>query len=481
MKLVVQKIENIGGEITVPASKSQTIRGLILATLAKGRSVLRNALDCDDTVAARSVCAGLGAKIIQEGENLIIESGGAPFADIQKRLNAGNSGISSRFFMPALGLRKNVEEKIILDCGEQMKTRPMQSLMDALNDLGMKVKSTEKPGRLPAALFGRLRGGSARVDGLTSQYLSALLLSLPLASGDSEILVEDLRERPYVEMTEDWLREQNIRYKHLRLNSAEVFKIIGGQSYHPFDKIIPGDFSSASALIAAAVLLPGKTVLNGLDMNDKQGDKRLVEILQNMGADITVDGLKMIINGGRELQGARIDGADIPDLVPVLAVIGARAKGQTEIFNVPQARIKETDRLRSMSRGLGAMGAYVEEKADGLIVHESKLKGAAVKGYSDHRTIMALAVAGMIAEGETVIDTAEAVSKTFPGFGGLMNELGAGMEFHGCHSGAERNGAERNEVKPRNPPTRVVKALLYIHSLRDSSPARARNDSVIII
>ncbi len=430
MKLIIHKIHKIAGKVAPPSSKSQTIRALFLATLANGESLLKNPLFCDDTESAIRVCQGLGAVITKiENDNLKIIGSSLPLNVSDKVVNSGSSGITTNFSLPLFGLRKNTPEPVILDCSEQMKQRPTASLVLALRNLGMQIEFLEKNNRCPLSITGKLLGGEARVSGMTSQFMSALLLSLPLAKQDSSILVEDLHERPYLEMTKTLLKEQKIIFKHLSGNGFDVFKIKGGQRYLPFQKTIPVDFSSASYLIVAGVLLPGQVEFNNIDMNDCQGDKKMVDLLLQMGADITIDGKKMLINGGKNLHGIKIDANEIPDLVPTLAVVATQVEGCTEIYNVVHARDKETDRIRSMSAGLGAMGAYVEEKGDGLIIRKSGLRGAEVNGYDDHRTVMALAVAGLLAEGETIISTAEAISKTFPNFVQLMNILGADIKI----------------------------------------------------
>ncbi len=427
-RLLVQKTARLSGLATPPSSKSHSIRALILALLAKGESLLTNPLDCSDMTDAMRICTQLGANLNVEGDRVCVNSPGLPFQETIQIINSGNSGISTHFIMPLLGLRKEVEKPIILDCGEQMRARPIAPLVNALRALGLRINYLDKKGQLPISVCGALSGGVTEVDGITSQYLSALLVSLPCAPLDSEITVRDLHERPYVEMTLDWLKRLGIRYQHMAIDNRDMYHIPGRQSYCAFKATIAGDFSSASYLIAAAVLGNGRVELRGLDMQDPQGDKRLVYLLQEMGAAIEVNTQGLIIEGGRPLKGLKIDADDIPDLLPALAVIGTYASGKTEITNVRQARIKETDRIHSMSEGLSRMGAKVAVYEDGLTVYPSALQAATVKGYNDHRTVMALAVAGLRAEGQTEIDDAHAVNKTFPNFVSVMQSLGAHME-----------------------------------------------------
>ncbi len=312
-----------------------------------------------------------------------------------------------------------------------MRKRPIISLVNALNNLGMKVTFLNKHGTFPLRVQGILLGGEASVDGITSQYLSALLLSLPHALYDSVIKVKSLHERPYVEMTLQYLDSCGVSYSHHRIKNTDIYKIKGQQKYSGFKKKISGDFSSASCFIIAGCLIKGKVILGGLDMNSSQGDKKLVEILKKMGADIKIlkTQKRIIINGGKKLIGRSIDANSIPDLVPALAVIGTYAEGSTKIYNVPQARLKETDRIKSMSLGLRRMGAKVEEFKDGMLVSKSILKGSKIKGFDDHRTVMAFTVAGMMAEGITTISNAEAVNKTFPEFYQSMRDIGANIKL----------------------------------------------------
>ncbi len=409
----------------MPSSKSESIRALIFALLSKGTTEIKNFLDSEDTEAAFQVAKELGVQLNRSSGRLTITSAGTPIRKTFKKINTGNSGVTTRFILPVLGLRENNEQPVIFDCGEQMRARPITSLVNALNHLGMSITFLNEENQCPLLVEGALEGGTASVDGITSQYLSALLISLPLARKDSVITVKNLHERPYVEMTLSYLKSFGISYSHMRRSGSDVFKIKGGQKYRSFKKTIPGDFSSASSFIAAGCLIEGKLVLEGLDMKSSQGDKRLIEILKKMGADIKISKTKIIITGGKQLTGISIDANDIPDLVPALAIVATKARGKTKIYNVAQARLKETDRIRSMSLGLRRMGARVEEHKDGLTVYESELHGASVRGFNDHRTVMAFTVAGMLAEGKTTISDAEAVNKTFPKFFRSIKSLGA--------------------------------------------------------
>jgi len=227
-------------------------------------------------------------------------------------------------------------------------------------------------------------------------------------------------------MTMSWLDEQGIKYKVNKDWSR--FEVKGGQEFKAFEKVIPADFSSASfALCAAAICRESDVLLQGLDMGDSQGDKAIVGMLEKMGAEIKVseEGIRVF---GSRLNGIELDLNDTPDALPALAVTACFAEGETRLVNVPQARIKETDRIKAMCTELKKLGADIEELPEGLVIRKSRLKGTVVHGYSDHRMVMALTVAGLAAEGVTTVDTAESVAVTFPGFSEKFRALGASIE-----------------------------------------------------
>lgn len=429
MNLVVNTTNYLKGELRPPASKSYSIRHIFLATLSGGESSINNVLDSTDTADAIRVCQVLGAKVTKSESNLYLKSNGPPFRIYEDKIDSGNSGITTNFIMPLIGLRDNPEMPIILDCGDQMRERPINGLIKVLSQLGLKIEYLKRDDVLPVRITGALRGARVVIDGSTSQPLSALLMALPCVQDDSEIIVHDLFERPYVDMTLECLKGYGIQFSHQSSGRTDIYKIKGGQRYQAKVTHTHGDFSSASYMIAAAALIPGEVTLHGLCHTDSQGDKQLIAILEEMGADIIVMSNSIRIRGGNQLKGIKIDAHDIPDLLPTIAVIATRASGQTEVYNVANARIKETDRICSMANGLARMGARIKETTDSLIISQGQLQGSYVKGYNDHRTVMALAIAGLLANGTTVIDDALAINKTFPRFVELMQSIGADMEL----------------------------------------------------
>ncbi|MDO8683680.1 MAG: 3-phosphoshikimate 1-carboxyvinyltransferase [Armatimonadota bacterium] len=420
MDLIVEK-SNLNGRVLIPASKSHTIRAVVIATLADGVSTIVNPLVAADTLACVDVCRAFGAQIETNGDWIVRGVGGKLKAP-DNVVDVGNSGTTLYI---AMGMAALIDGQTTFTGDHQIQSRPAGPLIDALNHLGAQVRSTKDNGCPPLVVRGPLKGGVAILDGSkTSQYLTSLLMACPLADGDSEINVTNQIELPYVQMTLGWLAEQGIRLEREGFNN---FTIGGRQRYTSFTKQTPGDWSSATFFLCAAAITGAELTIEGLDIKDTQGDKAALEMLRGMGADVQVlaDGIR--IKGGA-LKGAEFDLNATPDALPAMAVTACFAEGVTRLVNVAQARLKETDRIRVMCEELTKMGANIRELPDGLEITGSKLHAADVCGWSDHRVVMALAVAGLACEGQTKIDTAEAVSVTFPNFVELMRGIGARVE-----------------------------------------------------
>lgn len=417
MKISVEQSQ-LKGSVLIPASKSHTIRAVVIGSLAHGTSTIGNPLAAADPLAAVSVCERLGAQITRDSDWKVRGMDGVPSVP-DDVLDTGNSGTTLYLTMATAAL---VDGYSVFTGDEQIRSRPAGPLLDALRGLGAEAFSTRANGRPPLVIRGPMKGGSIELDGSkTSQYLSALLLNCPLSRGTSEIRVSNPCELPFIEMSLRWLDEQGIEYER---DGFERFRIPGGQSYSAFAKQIPGDFSSAAFFLCAAAITGSDLTLLGLDMTDSQGDKAIVRILSDMGAQIDILPNAIRIKGGK-LIGGEFDLSGTPDALPALAATACFADGETRIVNVAQARLKETDRIRVMRQELSKMGARIEELPDGLVIHGSDMHAAEVHGHCDHRVVMALAVAGMACEDVTEVDTAEAVSITFPNFVELMKNAGA--------------------------------------------------------
>jgi 3-phosphoshikimate 1-carboxyvinyltransferase len=419
MRLIVKKTERINGESNVPSSKSHTIRGFIFASLANKKSILHNVLESEDTKATINACTSLGAEFIKirNGEFQITGFDGYPEVR-NTEINTLNSGTTTNFITSVAAL---ADEKIIIDGDESIRRRPVEPLLIALRNLGAHAVSMNRNGCPPIEIKGRMMGGKTTLDCRSSQYLSSLLISCPLLNEDTEILISNCCEVPYIEMTLKWLDELNIKYRKKNLSEIQVFR---KQKYSSFEKSIPSDWSSATFLIASAAMLGDIVTIRNLDPHDSQADRYVLDYLLNMGADIKIEDTNITINKSK-LQGRELDLNNTPDALPAMAVLGCYSEGTTIIKNVAHARIKETDRIRVMTQELTKMGAKIKETSDGMIIQHSKLKGSRLSGHYDHRIVMALSLAGMIADGQTEIDSAEAIKVTFPNYVEIMKNLGA--------------------------------------------------------
>lgn len=418
MRLVIRK-SHLSGRVEIPASKSHTIRAVFVGCSAKGLSELIKPLDSLDTRAAIRCAEAFGAEVTT-GESWKIRGVGGNPRVPENVVDVANSGTSIMFFT---GLASTLDGYTVLTGDEQVRRRPIQPLLDCLSNLGAEAFSTRKTGTPPVVVKGKLKGGRTDVEGRTSHYTSALLFNCPMAEGNSELRIENPREKPYVEMTLGWLDKQGVQYEREGFSS---YVIPGGQQYVPFRERIPGDFSTATFFLCGASIVDSDVVLLGLDMNDTQGDKKVVSFLQEMGADITVTEEGLVIRGG-DLTGTTLDLGDTPDALPALAVVGCFARGKTKLTNVLSARWKETDRIKVMCEELSKLGARVEELSDGMIVRESHLREGVVSGHGDHRVVMALSLAGLRSAEGVQVETAEALSVTVPNFVDLMKDLGASI------------------------------------------------------
>ncbi len=409
------------GTVRIPGSKSHTIRAVFMAALADGKSEIVAPLDSADTQGAVRACRALGARIEPFGDRWLVDGTGGIVRRPDHPIDVGNSGTSLRIAMGASALLRDGD--VLLTGDEQVRARPAGPLIDSLNDLGAEVVSVEGTGRAPIRVRGRLSGGSTRISCPTSQFLTSLLIACPFADGASEITVTELNERPYVDMTMRWLDRLDVTYDH---DGYDRFSIPGGQHYAGFTATIPADFSSATFFICAAAITESKLILDGLDMTDTQGDKAVIDMVETMGAKVERgDGFVSV--EGQPLKSAEFDLNATPDALPAMAVAACRAAGTTRLVNVPQARLKETDRISVMREELSKMGAHIEEMSDGLIIEGGPLHGAHVDGHGDHRVVMALTCAGMAADGETTVAGAESVNITFPTFIAKMRQCGASI------------------------------------------------------
>lgn len=420
MKFKVSK-SNLNGTVPIPGSKSHTIRALAFALLAKGESIIERPLYSSDTASCLSMIESMGAGIKKEENFWRVSGVGGNLPVPENVIDVGNSGTSLYI---GIGLAALIKGSTVFTGDFQIRNRSAENLLIAINHLGGKAFSTRGNGRAPIVVSGSMTGGGTELNALTSQYLTALLISLPCAKRDSIIGVSKLNEQPYVDMTLAWMKKLGV---HCENRDYRQFLIKGSQQYHSFREIIPADFSSATFFLVASAITGSELVIEGLDFDDVQGDWQVVEILKQMGAHVEI-GKTFLTIKGQALKGGTFDLNAIPDALPALAVAACFAEGETRFVNVPQARLKETDRISVMCSELSKLGARIRELPDGLVINGGPLSGGKVSGHSDHRVVMALSVAGLGCEGTLEIDTAESSAVTFPGFFDLMRSVGANIE-----------------------------------------------------
>lgn len=420
MKLIVRP-SPLRGRLAIPASKSHTIRAVFLGLQAEGESVIDNPLDSEDTRAAVRAARALGAEVSCSDDRWLVRGGGPVPHFTEAELDLGNSGTSMRILLGVASLAR--EGQITVTGDAQLCARPAAPLLASLRDLGADICSKGKRECPPFVLRGGLHGGRTTIEAKTSQYVTSLLMACPFAEQDSEIRVTTLNEAPYLDITLDWLATAGL---HLERDGYMHYRIPGRQKARPFSRAIPADFSSATFFLGAGALGSNDVECIGLDPADSQPDKRVTDYLKAMGADIrgTGDGIHVT---ALPLRGCAIDMNQTPDALPMMAVLGCFAEGETRLVNVPQARLKETDRIAVMTGELAKMGASIRELDDGLVIQRSDLRGAEVDGHDDHRVVMALAVAATGATGPTTIHTAEAINVTFPSFTDCLRALGGDL------------------------------------------------------
>lgn len=426
MKLLIEGAP-LRGAAVIPGSKSHSIRAVAIASLAPGESVIREPLDSADARAAFRAYTALGAAISDEGDVWRVQGTGAKLKTPDSVIDVANSGTTMRIALASASLIS--DGMTVLTGDKQVCSRPCGPLAQSLNDLGAKVRSTRGTSNPPFVVEGTLRGGETSIEAVTSQYVSALLINAPLAEKDTHLRVPLLNEKPYVGITLDWIAGQGIKVD--AADDWSEFHIPGGQTYEPVNRRIPGDFSSATFFLAAGALQDNEVFCSGLDMADTQGDKAVVDYLRQMGAEVRVEDGGVHVRA-KSLVGCELDLNATPDALPMMAVLGCFAKGTTRLVNVPQARLKETDRIAVMREELEKMGAKITERPDGLVIEESALRPAEVEGHDDHRVVMSLAIAGAMLPGTTTINGYEAVNITFPTFCDVLQGLGGHTRIVGA-------------------------------------------------
>jgi len=410
------------GTIRIPSSKSHTLRAILFGFMGKGKTVIYDPLSSPDTEAMIQACRLLGGKIeIHEGK-IEIEGVNGKLAAAEDVINAGNSGQVLRFIGALAGISPF---PVVLTGDSSIRhNRPVLPLLTGLSQWGAKAESLRRDGHAPILIQGPIKSGKARIDGADSQPVSGLLIASAFSEGPMELFVENPGEKPWVNLTLSWLTRLGISFER---EGFSYYKVYGNCCYQGFTYQVPGDFSSCAFPLVAALLTRSEITLENLAMDDAQGDKQLLPILEQMGARFEFDPIlrQVHIKPFEKLQGTEIDVNDLIDATPILAVVGCFAEGETRIKGASIARKKECDRLACVTHELRKMGADIDEHEDGLTIRPTRLKGTIVQAHADHRLAMALAVAGLAAEGQTTILGSESVAKSYREFFSHLKGLGA--------------------------------------------------------
>lgn len=401
------------GTCTPPCSKSYAQRALAAALLAEGSTLLRNVGSCDDTRSAIRCIETLGARVEQPAPHTLrIEGGLRPAGG---RLRVGESGLAARLFAPIAALH---DRPVLIEGEGTLLRRPMEILCHTLRTLGVRVSDTG--GRLPIEVCGPLRGGVAEIDGsVSSQFITGLLLALPLAATESSLRVTRPVSTPYLDMTVATAERFGVEILH---RNYEEFYIAAGQRYRPADLAIESDWSAAAFLLVAGAVA-GEVTVRNLPSLSLQGDKAILTALVRAGAAVTQQG-DTITAARRPLRAFSFDATHCPDLFPALAALAASAEGVSVIRGTSRLRAKESDRARALHEEYGRLGIEVDlEEEDVMKIRGGTIRGGAVRSHDDHRIAMSLAVAALAAEAPVTIAGAACVSKSFPDFFETLDAL----------------------------------------------------------
>jgi len=422
--VVVRKSEHLEGEVSAPPSKAYTHRMLIAALLSNGTSKISNPLVSDDTKATLRAVKAFGAEA-ELRENCWTVKGIESLRVPKSQIDCGESGATLRFMIPVAAL---ASQSSIFTFGSSLERRPVAPLLQSLKQLGTESNLQLREGSSFVKIHGGgIGGGKTSIRGdISSQFISGLLFACPKAKEETEIAVTTpLESRNYVQMTIEVLNKHGIR-----VSASDDFarlRIPSNQNYNQCNHEVPGDFSSAAFLLAAAAITSSKIIVKNLDHHTIQGDRAILSILKEMGSKVRVGDNFVEVEGG-QLNAVNVDARDIPDLVPVCAVLACYSKGTSKIYNAKRLRYKESDRLSSLHAELKKMGAEIMIHKDSLTIKGLRtMHGATIDPHNDHRIAMACAVAALGAVGETKIQNSRCVNKSYPGFFDDLRSLGANV------------------------------------------------------
>lgn len=425
-RVIVRKSGGLKGEVEVPGDKSISHRALIFSSLAEGSSKIVNFLFAQDCLSTMNCLKKLGVKIKVEDNIIYVEGKGLRgLLEPNDVLDAGNSGTTVRLL---LGVLAGQEEIFTVITGDNsLRRRPMKRIVQPLSQMGAFILGRKEGEFLPIAIKGKkLKGITYEMPVASAQVKSSLLIAGLLAEGETKIIEPSL-SRDHTELIFEYLNLP-LRRKGLELTTHGI------ESFSPKDFYIPGDFSSASFIIAGALLIPNsKVILKNVGLNPTRIG--MLEILKNCGGRISIlkeeywgkERVGDILVESSELDGFIVEGEIIPrliDEIPILAVIATQARGKSYFRNVEELRVKESDRIQGILENLKRMGGKVEELKDGFVVEGlTPLRGSELETFNDHRLAMSFIIAGLLAEGDTIVER-ESIDISFPNFLEVIKKIG---------------------------------------------------------
>ncbi len=425
VKVAIRK-SILEGEIVASPSKSQTHRALICAALAEGISTIHNPLLCDDTEATLDACEMLGAEILTRGEEKIVVRGmGGRVKNQSGQIDCRESGSTLRFITPIVAVS---DAEFVFRGKHSLARRPIKELLIVLEKLGSITDFIETRDGLPFRIRGpkEALGNNLKIRGnISSQFISGLLIALPLVEGESNITITtNLESSNYVELTLEVLEKFGIKIE--KSDDLRSFTVKGRQRYAAADFWVEGDYSSSAFLLVAGALSGGGSGIkvNNLMQNSRQGDRKIVNILERMGARIDVKESSVTVKKST-LRGCTIDAMNVPDLVPVLAIAGSQAKGITHIDGIERLKLKESDRVSAIEKITKQFGCTARVGTNSISIRGScAMKSKAPLDFSDHRLVMAGCIGGLVAKGETIVKNPTAIKKSYPDFFDHLRQLG---------------------------------------------------------
>ena len=454
MNLKIKNFSKINGSVKAPSSKSYSHRAVILASLAEGKSKLFDVLYSEDVLSTIRACEALGAKIDKKKE-IILKGDKSQTVDYlevygtsgklhnisenpsEDMIDLANSGTTLRIMTSVAALSDN---EVIFTGDDSLKTRPMGALIDALEGLGVKIESFNDNNKAPLKIYPGYIGGETDILGsISSQFISSILISAPLSEKGVELEVyPEFVSKPYVDMTISILEKFGIAIEeesyqiHETCNKEHTDCLgvkfnVKPQKYIASDYIVEGDFSSASYLLAATAIAGGYVKVENLFSDSKQGDKFILNILEEMGANVTQFDEYVSLRSDGNLKGIDVNLSNAPDLLLTVAVLGAIAEGKTTITGVSHGRLKETDRIDTTCRELEKLGCKLEEFEDGMTIYGQTIGDGTVESHNDHRLAMAFSLLGL--KHDVEVENGECFDVSLPNFIELMGEIGIEMEL----------------------------------------------------